>query len=472
MIVVAREATQRLSEQISTQLAGQIRAGTLAGGSRLPSIRQLAKSSGVSPSTVVTAFDRLVAQGLIEARPASGYFVSANANQPLSTPLAGARLPMPQRSELDAIWLMRQLLQRHPHLKAVGSGFLPEQCLEDMLSARFLARVARQGKKAYALACAPEGYPPLREQLALKLSLAGMPVAATQILTTFGASQGLDLVCRALTRPGMVVAIDEPGYFGHFVQLQAHQLAIRGIPRTAHGPDLHALQALCESSTPPRLFITQSVLHNPTGGSIRPDIAFGLVELARKYNFLLVEDDIFGDLTPEAHALRLAQLDGLAQVIYLGSFSKTLSPAIRVGFVAANTDIINALLKQKLTAVFTTSELDEYLVCTLLSDGGFHKHMSRLRSRLSHQRSQVVQGLQQAGLEPELTATGNLFVWAKLPPQVVVSELLENAYAAGFLLTPGDLFFLEAPAENYLRFNAAAANDAKLFAYLASYCRQ
>lgn len=108
-------------------------------------------------------------------------------------------------------------------------------------------------------------------------------------------------------------------------------------------------------------------------------------------------------------------------------------------FVAANTDIINALLKQKLTAVFTTSELDEYLVCTLLSDGGFHKHMSRLRSRLSHQRSQVVQGLQQAGLEPALAATGNLFVWAKLPPQVVLSELLENAYAAGFLLTPGNL---------------------------------
>ncbi len=457
-----RQSPINLSEQIVTDMSERIRTGQLLPGNRLPSIRKLAHSCGVSAATVVTAYDRLTAQGLIEARAASGYFVSRSG---VTVPALPGSYNL--RSELDGVWLMQKFLQRHPNLVAVGSGFLPESWLEDVLSSRFLAQFARKGKPSYALPCAAEGYPPLRSAIALKLGMAGIRVTPEQILTTIGISQGIDLLCRALLKPGDTVAVEDPSYFGLHAQLRAHGITMQPIPRLESGPDLAALERLCRQQVP-RLVFTQTLLHNPTGGSTRPATAFGLLELARRHDFLIVEDDIFGDLHPSPNPLRLAQVDDLQRVIYLGSFSKVLSPALRVGYLAAAPAIVEACLEHKLISVFTTSELDERLVLELLENGGFHKHLERLRGRIAHQRAQAVPGLRSAGLEIALEQEGSLFIWATLPPQVHLPNLLDDAIEHGFLLTPGHVFCLE-PAAPQLRFNAAAANDARLFDYLRRY---
>lgn len=440
-------------------MVGRIRNGQILPGNRLPSIRKLAQSCGVSAATVVSAYDRLVAQGLIEARAASGYFVSRSG---MAVPV----LPSSQtlRSELDGVWLMQKLLQRQPNLVAVGSGFLPESWLEDVLTARFLAQFARKGKPCYALPCAAEGYPPLRSALALKLGMAGIAVTPDQILTTVGISQAIDLICRALLKPGDREAVEDPSYFGLHAQLRAHGVTLCPIPRLDSGPDLAALEQLCQIQ-PPRLLFTQTLLHNPTGGSTRPATAFGLLELARRYDILIAEDDIFGDLHPSPNPLRLAQVDDLQRVIYLGSFSKVLTPALRVGYMAAAPTLLRLFLEHKLISVFTTSELDERLVLELLENGGFHKHLERLRTRIAHQRAQAVPGLRSAGLDIALEQEGSLFIWAALPPQTQMATLLEDAIQHGFLLTPGHVFCLQATTP-HLRFNAAAANDARLFDYL------
>lgn len=352
MIYLDRESSLSLTEQLVSQLAGLIQGGQLPPGSRLPSIRKQAAASGVSIATVVAAYDRLVARGLIESRAASGYFICPRRTSP-------GRLPTPlsPRSEMDAVWLMRRMLSSDPALAAVGSGYMPEHWLEDMLSSRVLARFARQGKACYASAGAVEGFAPLRQRIALKLAMAGVPASAENLLMTFGATQGIDLICRGLLSPGDTVAVEEPGYFGLFAQLRAHGVKLVGIPRRDDGPDLAVLEEVCVAYRP-RLLFTQTLMHNPTGGSSSPATVFGLLELARRHGLLLVEDDVFGDFHPAANPLRLAQVDAWQRVIYLGSFSKVLSPSIRVGFIAAAPELIEVFLEHKLLSVFTSSELD------------------------------------------------------------------------------------------------------------------
>lgn len=462
MIHLDRDTDVSLIDQIVLQLAGLIQDGQLPAGTRLPSIRKLASTLAVSTATVVGAYDRLAARALIESRAASGYFVS-NQRQPRPRQL----VPLPPRPQHDSIWLVQQFLQRQDNLLHVGSGFFPESWLEDMLSSRLLARIARTGKRCYALPGAPQGYPPLRSQLSIKLGLGGIPASAEQILLTFGATHAMDLVFRGLLVPGDTVAVEEPAYFNMYPQLRAHGVKLIGIPRLASGPDLDTLANICAAHRP-RLLITQTLLHNPTGSSTDAGTAFRLLEMAKHHDFLIIEDDIIGDLHPSANPLRLAQVDRLERVILIGSFTKIISPAIRVGYLAAAPELLRICLEQKMLSVLNTAEFDERLVLELLVSGSYRKHVDRLRSRLAQNRAQAIRGLADAGLRPAQDADGGPFIWAALPPQVDLHALCEDAAANGFLLTPGDVFFLSPPAEPWLRFNASAANEPRLFAYLKS----
>ncbi|MBL8482386.1 MAG: PLP-dependent aminotransferase family protein, partial [Rhodocyclaceae bacterium] len=368
MIHLDRASDIALTDQIVTQLAGLVQDGQLPPGTRLPSIRKLAATLAVSAATVVGAYDRLAARGLIEARAASGYFVSARR---AALPLPVAALPV--GPGLDAIALMRGMLERRPGVAHVGSGFLPESWLEDMLSARLLARVARKGVKAYARPGTPAGYAPLRQQIALQLGFAGIAAAPDQVLLTFGATHGTEILGRALLAPGDVVAVEEPGYFALFAQLRGMGAKLVAVPRTANGPDLDVLAGVCDTFRPKLLF-TQTLLHNPTGSSTDAATAFRMLDLARRYDFRIVEDDVYGDLHPVANPLRLAQADRLERVILLGSYSKVLSPSIRVGYMAAPPALIPLFLEQKLLGVLSTSEFDERLVYELLASGAYRKH--------------------------------------------------------------------------------------------------
>jgi DNA-binding transcriptional MocR family regulator len=204
MIHLDKEAGTPLADQIVMQLASLIREGGLPSGARLPSIRKLAGTLTVSSATVVAAYDRLIARGLIESRASSGFFVA-----PRHAGSAARRAELPPE-RYDALSMIRRLLDPKEGMLHAGSGFLPQAWLEDTLSTRLLARVARKGKRAFVNPGTPEGYAPLRSQLATKLSMSGIPAHADQILMTFGVSQAFDLIARALISPGDVVLVDEP----------------------------------------------------------------------------------------------------------------------------------------------------------------------------------------------------------------------------------------------------------------------
>ncbi len=462
MIHLDRAGNVPLVEQIVAQLAGLVLEGQMPSGTHLPSIRKLAATLQISSATVVAAYDRLIARGLIESRASSGFFVARQHALRKSTPQPVIAAP---REQIDAIWMMKRMLQNDAGQLRAGGGFLPREWLEDTLSTRLLARIARKGKRAYVTPASTEGYTPLRAQLALKLNLAGIPAAAEQILMTCGVTQAFDLIGRALLSPGDTVLVEEPGYFALFAQLRAMGIKLVPVPRRDDGPDVHALTNACALYRP-KIFFTQTLLHNPTGGSTDPVVAHQLLQIAEHHDLLIVEDDIYGDLYPAANPLRLAQLNRLQRVIYTSSFTKILSPNIRVGYLAAQPHLIELFLEQKILAIMATSEFDETLVYELLTDGGYRKHVERLRVKLAQQRAAVLKGLSAAGLKPQVHGDGGLNIWAELPTAVDVDLLLRDAEQHGILLAPGSIFFLRQEPVPWLRFNVSTSNDPRLFAYL------
>lgn len=461
MIHLDREADTPLADQIVMQLASLIRSGGLPSGARLPSIRKLAGTLTVSSATVVAAYDRLIARGMIESRASSGFFVAPRHPGPAAQRLALA----PER--YDAVSMIRRLLDPKEGMLHVGSGFVPQAWLEDTLSTRLLARVARKGKRNFVNPGSAEGYAPLRAQLAVKLNMAGIPAHADQVLMTFGVTQAMDIITRALLSPGDSVVVEEPGFFGLVAQLRAHGARLIPVPRRADGPDAAAFAEICANFRP-KLFFTQTLMHNPTGTSTEVSVAAQILNIAARHDVLIVEDDIYGDLFAGNQAVHLAQLDKLQRVIFTSSFSKMLSPNVRVGYIAAPQALYESFLEQKVLSVMTTSEFDERLIYEMLTDGGYRKHVERLKIRLAQAMPAVVRGLREAGLEVLAQDYAGIFVWARLPEGIHTETLARDASGHGFVLAPGSIFYLDCEHSPWLRFNAGFANDARLLAYLKS----
>jgi DNA-binding transcriptional MocR family regulator len=206
-------------------------------------------------------------------------------------------------------------------------------------------------------------------------------------------------------------------------------------------------------------------MQNPTGTNTEVGVAARLVQLAERHNLLLVEDDVHGDFYPHSNPVRLAQIDKLQRVIFVSSFSKTLSPNIRVGYIAAPIALYEAFLECKLLSVLTSSELDEVLVNEVLAEGNYRKHVERVRQRLARQWPGLVRGLQEAGLTLVGGEQAGVFAWCRLPEDIDEEVLVRDAAENGIQLAPGRVFHLNA-AVPHLRFSTATANDARLFDYL------
>jgi DNA-binding transcriptional MocR family regulator len=223
----------------------------------------------------------------------------------------------------------------------------------------------------------------------------------------------VDLVCRFLLRPGDVVLVDDPCYFNFHAQLRAHQARIVGVPCTRNGPDA-ALFAEALTRHRPRLYITNSALHNPTGVTMSLQTAYKLLSAAAAHDVTIVEDDIFAGFEPESSP-RLAILDGLSRVIRNGSFSKTLSASIRCGYLAARPDWVEALVDLQVATNFgDPSPVAAELVFATLSDGSYRKHLDGLLRRLTRVRRETADKLEAVGLRPWLMPYGGFFLWCSL----------------------------------------------------------
>ncbi|HEY8023140.1 MAG TPA: PLP-dependent aminotransferase family protein [Burkholderiaceae bacterium] len=464
--VLSRSGGESLVEQIVRTIQSRIDDKLLRTGARMPSIRQFAESHAVSRFTVVEAYDRLVARGVLESRRGSGFFVRE------LTPMAftqaapaarehGERKPPP----LDVVWLVRNMFRQNPPASMPGTGVLPNTWLDGDLIANALRAISRQSSNLLLQYGTPQGFLPLRQQLQLKLAELEIAAEPEQIVTTAGVTQAIDIVARHFLQPGDTVFVDDPAWFlmfGSFVTLGAKVI---GIPRLPDGPDIAKLAELAALHKP-KLYIINSVLHNPTSTSLSAAKAFQVLKLAEQHDFVIVEDDIYCDMHPGSAvqpATRIAALDQLQRVIYLGGFSKTLAANLRVGFIATTPDLAIRLSDRKMLSMLTTSEIGERAVYKILSEGHYRKHTDRLRSKLDAVRDKTVRQLERIGMKVDIATPAGMFIWADAGCDT--NTLTEIAMEQGILLAPGCLFSPNQLPSTRTRINIGTMSDTKIWQF-------
>jgi DNA-binding transcriptional MocR family regulator len=239
------------------------------------------------------------------------------------------------------------------------------------------------------------------------------------------------------------------------------------VPRKDYGPDVNALDSIARQ-TRARLFITNTTYQNPTGTTTSPQVAHAVLRVAEVHDLTVCEDDIFAELLPD-RAIPLASLDRLERVIYVGSFSKTIAPSLRVGYLAARADLAERIAMQKNMMSLSSSELMEHIVLAILTSGRYRTHLERLRRHLADARARVVRRFRDSGIEVAPHG-GGMFLWTKLPatdPTVV----RRRARSQGILLAPGEIFRPDGQPTGHWRFNVAYADDERLYAFLRNLAR-
>ncbi len=457
---LTRQSAQTLAEQLAERFATRIRDRLLAPGARLPSVRQCAAQHGLSPSTVVAAYDLLLAQGLVEAERNRGFFVRQRL---AALPASAGRQPVPGLSNglragppVNAGALIRGMFQPPGERPQPGMGAFPPDWMETSFLQAAVRRVTSlQGLNDVSLRYGePMGDGHLRRVLSDRLNSLGLPAEPGQIITTIGATQALDIVSRTLLKPGDCVMVEEPGWAIEFARLNAQGLRILPVPRGPAGPDLAVMARYCAEHAP-KLFVSVSVLHNPTGHCLSPASAHRVMQLAQAHQFYVVEDDTYSHIAPE-HATRMSVLDGLQRTIYVSGFSKILAPNWRVGYLVAPPEWVERLLDTKLLTTLTTPSLFERALALCIEQGQLRRHADRIRLRLDAARSRSVTLAQGAGCQFVAEPAG-LFGWvdAGVDTEVLAQRLLDE----GYLIAPGALFHAARAPSTLMRINFATTQE-------------
>jgi DNA-binding transcriptional MocR family regulator len=456
---LSRGADATLTEQLAGRFKDRIQQRLLAPGARLPSVRECARRHQVSAHTVVAAYDQLLALGLVEARKQRGFFVRERA---VARAVAGApdtdrvsAHPLP----VSATSLIRGMFQPPGARPMPGLGTLPADWLDLPLLAGALRKVS-SGAQLGAVSLQygePAGEGRLRRALAAKLADFGVSASAEQIVTTIGATQALDVVTRTLLRAGDSVLVDEPGWSVEYARLAALGLRVLPVPRAEDGPDLGVMQRLIEAQKPaqrPRLYVTVSVLNNPTGASLSLQAAHRVLQLAQAHDLHVVEDDTYAHLAP-AHLPRMAALDALERTIYISGFSKILVPAWRVGFIAAPRALVERLVDTKLLTTLTTPGITELALAHCLEQGLLRRHTERVMDRLAQARERTVKLAEAHGGRFAAPPRG-LFGWVDVG---VDTERLAEVMLDDWLIAPGALFHATHRPTTLMRINFATSQD-------------
>ncbi|MEN8501753.1 PLP-dependent aminotransferase family protein [Paraburkholderia sp. SIMBA_050] len=457
-ISIDRDNGVPLTEQIVTGVTAWIRSRTASPGSKLPSIRQFAADYGVSRFPVIEAYDRLVSLGYVDSRHGSGFYVADR--QPANTPCQGSSDP--RRAEDESGHLLQQFNHPGETLK-LGSGFIPESWRDTDGIAQAIRHVSRTDPASMVDYATPLGNVALREHLQGRIGQLGIHADASQILITNGASQAFDLLMRYMLKAGDTIFVEDPGYYNLYGLLKLHGVKLVGIPRTRTGPDLEVMQAQLKLHRP-KLFFINTVFHNPTGTTVAPPVAFRLLQLAREHGFSIIEDDVYADFQADPTD-RLATLDQLEHVIYIGGLSKTLSSSLRIGCVVASHAIIKDLVDIKMLTSIGGSRFAEAVAVSLLERGAYRKYLERLRRRMRDALGSTIQTLEDAGWELFEKPVGGKFLWARVPHVEDAQRLVECGAPLGVTVAPGNYFRPSMEVSPWIRIHAAFGNEPRAQAF-------
>lgn len=459
-----KKAQTRISI-VMDEIQNKITSRVYLPSTKLPSVRAQARMLSVSVSTVVEAYERLMAEGIIISRPGSGFYVSG----PIS-PLALTQMGPKLDREVDPLWVSRQALDTNTATLKPGCGWLPATWLYETGMRKALRSMSRNESLELVEYATSLGHPELRQLLSRRLINNRIDVNPNQIILTESGTQAIDLICRFFLAPGDTVIVDDPCYFNFHALLKAHRVNIVSVPYTVNGPDLEIFKTVLDEYTL-RLYITNSAIHNPTGATLSPVTAHRLLKLIDHTNLIIVEDDIFADFELTA-APRLASFDGLNRVIQIGSFSKTISASVRCGYIAARTDWVEDLVDLKIATSFGGGRFAAELILHVLKDSGYRKHMEVVRTRLANEMVKTAAKLEALGIKPWITPQAGMFLWCKLPQGLDAGHIAQACLKHGVVLAPGNAFSQSLTAKDFLRFNVAQSTDDHIFEVLAEVIAQ
>lgn len=435
----------KLYEELAEHVAALVAAGSLQPGERLPSVRQLAHERRVSVATALHAYELLEARGIVETRPRSGFYVrAAQLRQTVTRKTA-------RTSRVDVSELVFDVLDaaRDRDVVPFGSAFPSPALFPWHKLARHLGAAARHMDPWDTVESLPPGSAELRRQIARRYLRFGVRVLADEIVITNGALEALNLSLRSVTKPGDAVAIESPSFYGCLQAVESQGLRAVEIPTDSHdGVNLSALaNALQVHRVRACWFMTS--FQNPLGATMPDEKKSELVRLLAKHEVPLIEDDVYAELYFGASRPRAAKtFDGHGLVLHCGSFSKSLAPGYRIGWVAAGRFARDVQRRKIMTSLSTSIPVQEG-IAEMLRRGGYDAHLTRLRRALATQQAALLEALRRhwRGGYRVTRPAGGYFVWLELPRDVDSLELHRRALEEGISLAPGPIF---SPRREYL----------------------
>jgi len=441
-----------LTDQLVTQIESQIRSRRVLAGAKLPSIRQLAADQHISRFPVIEAYDRLASRGLIQPKHGSGFYVASHIDDEDRRP-GGCD---PRLAEEESSQILQQFNYPGETLK-LSSGFVPESWRDVDGITQAIRHASRMDVSSVIDYAMPYGDTSLRHQVQLRLHHLDIDADLQHVMITHGASQALDLVIRFMLKAGDTVFVEDPGYYNLFGLLKLQGVRLVGVPRLVTGPDIDAAEELLKRHQP-KLFFINTVFQNPTATNVAPQVAFRLLQLAQQHGFSIVEDDIYADFQA-VPTQRLASLDQLDRVIYIGGLSKTLSSSLRIGYLAASKSLVKNLVDVKVLTSLGGSRFSEAVAANLLERGTYRKYLERLRRRVRDALSGAAQQLEACGWDVFGEPSGGNFVWAKVPGIDDSPVLVEEALKFGITLAPGNYYRPNGETCPWVRINSAYTGD-------------
>jgi DNA-binding transcriptional MocR family regulator len=454
-----------LYQQIAEEIAQHIASGVYVPGERLPGVRGLAHTRGVSVATAVAAYQLLADRGHIEARPRSGFYVRAlQAIQPIE-PETKVKATPPRLVTGQAMAMALIKAANDPGIVQLGAAvpdpvFLPTQAI-----GRAMAQVMRTQRTQAAGYMMPPGAPQLRRQIARRMSESGSTVSADDVVITTGCQEALSLALRAVAEPGDVVAVESPTFYGLLHVLESLGLEALEIP--SHPRDGIALDALdfALERWPVKACVLAPNYSNPLGYCMSDDAKRALVRLLGKHKVPLIEDDVYGDLGfAQRRPSTCKGLAPRADILYCSSFSKTLAPGLRIGWVAANGARRERIEYLKYVTSIASPTAPQLAVAELLANGRYERYLREVRGRYASAVARMSDAVMK--IFPEDTRIsqpqGGFVLWVELPEGTDSFALARRAMREGVSIAPGPLFSASGKYGNFIRLSSARVWDLRL----------
>jgi DNA-binding transcriptional MocR family regulator len=466
LISLDRQSGKPLYAQIANHVRRLIETDVLKPGVKLPATRELAVDLGVDRTTIVAAYDELVAQGFATAHVGQGTFVAVHAARgPQHQSEAAAAESPPgdinwqqcfsRAARISADWRPPDVSAYRAREEMISfAGGMPDSSLFPIDAFRQVMHEVLRAEGQALLQYSPaSGYPPLRRYLADYLVRKGIVVTEADILIVNGSQQGLDLVARTLLDPGDRVVVEGPSYPGALQIFRAYQAEVLTVPVGDDGIRRDLVEGLVHRLAPKCLYVMPT-FQNPTGATVSLEGRRELLAIAAKAQVPIIEDDFHNELRYDgAPVIPLRGLDRKGLVIAVGTFSKILFPGLRVGWIVAPPEVMERLIVAKRVSDFHTSALIQAAIYHFCRRRLLDRHMERMRLEYRRRRDTLLEALRQY-CPAHVTWThpqGGFSLLLTLPPGLDTQSLLPEAASAGVLYTPGPLFYADGGGRHQLR---------------------